>query len=112
MLKVRITGTGTGCAHFYDLRKQLLYGQQREAIAVDEPGAFRLPVFTGYPSEKIGFRADSILDHQIKDLSTFLNQDSFWSNAIEQVNITASKTFEMIPLIGNQVIEFGDGNRL
>lgn len=70
----------------------------------------KLPVFTGYPSEKMGLLADSALDHQIKVLSLFLNQDPFWSNAIEQVNITASKTFEMIPLIGNQVIEFGDGN--
>ena len=70
----------------------------------------KLPVFTGYPSEKMGLRNDSALDHQIKTLSFFLNQDPFWSNAIEQVNITASKTFEMISLIGNQVIEFGDGN--
>ncbi len=70
----------------------------------------KLPVFTGYPSEKMGLHADSALDHQIKALSFFLNQDPFWSGAIEQVNITSSKTFEMIPLIGSQVIEFGDGN--
>jgi cell division protein FtsQ len=70
----------------------------------------KLPLFTGYPSEKIGLHADSALDHQIKSLSLFLNQDPFWTDAIEQVNITSSKTFEMIPLLGNQVIEFGDGN--
>ena len=28
---------------------------------------------------------------------------------IEQVNITPERTFEMVPLIGNHVIEFGDG---
>ncbi|HEY4153919.1 MAG TPA: hypothetical protein VGM24_00775 [Puia sp.] len=70
----------------------------------------RLPVFTGYPAQKMGLHADSALDQQIKSLSSFLNTDAFWSDAIEQVSITPSKTFELIPLIGNQVIEFGDGN--
>jgi cell division protein FtsQ len=72
--------------------------------------ALRLPVFTGYPSDKMGSRADSELDRQVKDLGLFLKRDSFWNQAIEQVNITPSKTFEMTPLIGDQVIEFGDGN--
>jgi cell division protein FtsQ len=80
-------------------------------LPLTNPVPLKLPVFTGYPAEKMGLRADSILDHQIKEISTFLNRDPFWSNAIEQVDITASKTFEMIPLIGNQVIEFGDGNQ-
>lgn len=72
--------------------------------------SLKLPVFTGYPAEKMGSRGDSALDSQIKMLTRFLNEDSFWSDAIQQVNITPAKTFEMVPLIGHQVIEFGDGN--
>jgi cell division protein FtsQ len=70
----------------------------------------KLPVFTGYPAGKTGSSAGSVLDEQIKTLSAFLNGDPFWSSAIEQVNITPARTFELIPLIGNQVIEFGDGH--
>jgi cell division protein FtsQ len=79
-------------------------------MALAERNVFRLPVFTGYPVERLGLRRDSALNRQIKDLAIFLNNDPFWSNQIQEVNISAAKTFRMIPLIGNQVIEFGDGS--
>ena len=79
-------------------------------MAMPEKTAFRLPVFTGYPAEKFGLRKDSAMDHQIRDLAMFLNNDPFWSNQIQEVNINASKTFIMTPLIGNQMIVFGDGS--
>jgi cell division protein FtsQ len=50
------------------------------------------------------------MDHQIRDLALFLSKDPFWSNQIEEVNISSGKTFAMTPLIGNQTIIFGDGN--
>jgi cell division protein FtsQ len=75
-----------------------------------EKTAFRLPVFTGYPAEKFGLRKDSTMDHQIRDLAMFLNRDPFWSNQIQEVNVSASKNFIMTPLIGNQLIYFGDGS--
>jgi cell division protein FtsQ len=79
-------------------------------MAMAERNVFRLPVFTGYPTEKFGLRMDSALTRQIKDLAIFLNRDSFWSSQIQEVNIRPSKTFVMTPLLGNQVIEFGDGS--
>jgi cell division protein FtsQ len=79
-------------------------------MAIPERTVFRLPVFTGYPGEKFGLRRDSALDHQIKDLAMFLNKDPFWSNQIQEVNISTTKTFLMTPLIGNQQIIFGDGS--
>ncbi len=79
-------------------------------MVVPEKTAFRLPVFTGYPVEKFGLRKDSAMDHQIRDLALFLDKDSFWSNQIQEVNISASKTFIMTPLVGNQKIVFGDGS--
>jgi cell division protein FtsQ len=67
-------------------------------------------VFTGYPTDKFGLRRDSALCRQIRNLAVFLNQDSFWCNQVQELNITSFKTFLITPLIGNQVIEFGDGN--
>lgn len=79
-------------------------------MAMPERAVFSLPVFTGYPGEKFGLRRDSALDRQIRDLAIFLNRDPFWSNQIQEVNISATKTFLMTPLIGNQQIVFGDGS--
>jgi cell division protein FtsQ len=81
-------------------------------MALGERNAFRLPVFTGYPSEKFGLRRDSALSHQIRDLAIFLNNNSFWSNQVQEINISSSKTFRLTPLIGNQLIEMGEGNEI
>jgi cell division protein FtsQ len=78
-------------------------------MTVSEKNAFRLPVFTAYPGDKFGLRHDSVLNRQILDLAVFLNGDPFWSNQIQEINISANKTFRMTPLLGNQMIEFGDG---
>ena len=110
ILKVRITERQPEARIFMISGNSCYMDSSGKQLPVIAPMPLKLPVFTGYPAEKIGLRSDSILDHQIKEISAFLNRDPFWSNAIEQVNITPSKTFEMIPLIGNQVIEFGSGN--
>jgi hypothetical protein len=78
-------------------------------MIVSERNAFRLPVFTAYPGDKFGLRHDSVLNRQILDLAVYLNGDPFWSNQIQEINISANKTFRMTPLLGNQMIEFGDG---
>jgi cell division protein FtsQ len=79
-------------------------------MAMAERNVFRLPVFTGYPGDKFGQRRDSSLNRQIMNLAIFLNKDPFWSNQVQEINISNSKTFALTPLIGNQVIEFGDGS--
>jgi cell division protein FtsQ len=71
----------------------------------------KLPVFTGYPSPKIRLHGqDSTLTAQIRGLSGFIRKDPFWMAQIAQVDITPGKTFELIPMIGNHVVGFGDGN--
>ncbi|MFN5478002.1 MAG: cell division protein FtsQ/DivIB, partial [Sphingobacteriales bacterium] len=48
----------------------------------------RLPVFTGFPSEKTKWKgSDSILLNQMKDISLFLAADSFWMAQIDQIDI-------------------------
>lgn len=70
----------------------------------------RLPVFTGFPSEKPKpGGADSALIAQIKQVSAFLLKDPFWMAQIAQVDITPDRKFEMVPTIGNHLIDFGNG---
>jgi cell division protein FtsQ len=70
-----------------------------------------LPVFTGFPDAKNHWRAaDSALAVQVRRLGTVIHKDPFWSAQIAQVDITPARTFEMVPMIGDHLIEFGDGN--
>ncbi len=70
----------------------------------------KLPVFTGFPVQRLRLRgADSVLMKHIKGISQFIREDKFWMAQIAQVDITPSYTFEMIPVVGNHIIEFGNG---
>lgn len=70
----------------------------------------RLPVFTGFPSERTRLsKQDSVVMERVKDIARFLHEHPFWMSQIAQVDITQNRQFELYPLIGNHVIELGDG---
>lgn len=78
-------------------------------LPLSEKFSARLPVFTNFPSDKkVLAKADSNLLMGIKIISLAIQKDSFSMAMIEQVDITAQRSFEMIPKIGNQLIVFGD----
>jgi len=73
----------------------------------------RVQVFTNFPSDKaILARPDSSLLEGIVKLSSFIKTDSFWMAQIAQVNITGDSKFELVPLIGDQLILLGDAEQL
>ncbi len=80
-------------------------------LPLPERLSLKLPVFTNFPAEKMKMHGtDSALSDQVRKLAWYILKDPFWMADIEQVNITPSKTFQLVPMIGNHVIEFGDGN--
>lgn len=109
LLKVRIQERQAAARLFTVTGNSYLIDSSGVQLPLPGRNVFRLPVFTGYPQEKFGLHRDSALDRQIKDLAVFLGDNTFWTNQIQEVHIKADKNFQMIPLIGNQVIEFGDG---
>jgi cell division protein FtsQ len=73
--------------------------------------ATRLPVFTGFPSDKLKLkRSDRLLLEDIKEVSSYLLQEPFWMAQVAQIDITPGRNFEIIPTIGNHIIEFGNGS--
>jgi cell division protein FtsQ len=110
ILKVRIQERQPAARIFTISGSSYLIDSNGVQLSLAPHNVFRLPVFTGYPEEKFGLHKDSALDRQIRDLAIFLDKDPFWSNQIQEVNIVPGKNFRMIPLIGNQVIEFGDAS--
>ena len=79
-------------------------------IPVSNRHAARVPVFTGFPSDaaKLG-KQDSALYRQISDMAHYITKDTFWLAQVEQVVITGDRRFEIIPKLGDHVIEFGEG---
>jgi cell division protein FtsQ len=70
----------------------------------------KLPVFTNFPTGQLNMRrADSLLVLDIEHISDYLLKNEFWLSQIAQIDITPARTMEMVPLIGNHIIEFGDG---
>ncbi|WP_026751282.1 cell division protein FtsQ/DivIB [Sediminibacterium sp. C3] len=67
----------------------------------------RVPVFTGYPISK---KTDTTLMQSVILLSRLMNADSFLTAQIAQVDIVANKKFEMIPVLGEHLIAFGDSS--
>lgn len=73
----------------------------------------RVPVFTGFPSSQpILAKPDSALLNGIVKLALFIQADSFWMAQIAQVNINSQSNFELIPMVGNQLILLGDAELL
>ena len=71
----------------------------------------RVPMFTNFPSDKVPLSApDSLLMKGVVSLGRSITYDSFWRAQIEQVYITPQATFELIPVIGDQTIVFGDAS--
>ena len=71
----------------------------------------RVPMFTNFPSDKVSLSTpDSLLMKGVVSLGRSITYDSFWRAQIEQVYITPQATFELIPVIGDQTIVFGDAS--
>lgn len=72
--------------------------------------SIRLPVFTGFPFNKRHVNhEDSMLIEHIKRISRFIVKDKFWMAQIAQIDITGSRTFELVPTVGRHIIDFGNG---
>lgn len=78
-------------------------------LPLSEKLTARVPVFTGFPFGKKLSAPDSALMKDVIRLSNYIYADSFWNAQIAQVDI-AGNEFEMVPVIGNHIIKFGNAN--
>jgi len=79
-----------------------------QRLPLSESQAAHLLVFTNFPVEKGKLKkADSLLMRQMVEMSTFVNESKFWRAQVQQIDITANRTFELLPLVGKHVVAFG-----
>jgi len=70
--------------------------------------AVSLPVFSNFYISPAGANAqDSLVMERITSLSKFILADPFWMAQIEQVNINADHSFELVTQVGDQAIRLG-----
>ena len=74
----------------------------------------RLPVFTGFTYRRELKRADSSLLKDIVEIAGFINANPFWVSQVAQVYISDELPgeFDMIPVVGNQIVRLGDGKNI
>lgn len=73
----------------------------------------RVPVFTSFPSDKDTLASsDSAMLLSVVKLGKYVMADSFRMALVSQLDILPNANFEMIPAIGDQIIELGDANDL
>lgn len=71
----------------------------------------KLPVFTSFP-EVIGkwSKKDSLVVRQVSAMSEYILHNEFWMAQVAQVSCEPDGSFEIVPMVGNHRIIFGDGN--
>ena len=73
----------------------------------------RVPIFTGFPSDKEKLaKPDSVLLNNIVKMGEYILADSFWMAQVSQIAITPLSNFELIPVIGDHIVEMGNAGDL
>lgn len=82
-------------------------------LPVNANAMARLIVFTSFPSDKkILSKPDSLVLDDIRRIALHISADSFMNAQTAQINITTQRTYEIIPVVGSQVIKIGNAENL
>jgi len=82
-------------------------------LPTNENATARLIVFTSFPSDKKILSApDSLVLNDIKTIAQYINADSFLTAQTAQINITQQRTYEITPVVGDQIIRIGNADSL
>ncbi|WP_372776304.1 cell division protein FtsQ/DivIB [Mangrovibacterium sp.] len=68
------------------------------------------PQFTAHVMLITGRVDEDFVRQQLIPLVSFVNDDNLWKAQIKQIEVASSGELTMIPLVGEQLIEFGDAN--
>jgi cell division protein FtsQ len=107
VLQVRITEREPVARIFTTLGNSFYLDSSGKVLPLSEKLSARVPVFTNFPFGKKLSGPDSALLKDVLSLSNYIYADSFWNAQIAQIDITGDQ-FEMVPVIGDHIIRFGN----
>lgn len=84
--------------------------QDAELLPLSGSFTVRLPVVTNIP-DKNSNRFDSIVSDVAK-LANYIQADSFWQHQVAQIDLTSNGNYEIVTVIGNQILKIGTTNDL
>jgi cell division protein FtsQ len=111
VLQVRITEREPVARIFTAMGNSFYLDSSGKVLPLSEKLSARVPVFTGFPYGKKLSVPDSALLKDVIRLSKYIYADTFWNAQIAQIDITGNE-FDMVPVIGNHIIRFGDASEM
>jgi cell division protein FtsQ len=116
ILKVIVTEREPIARIFTTAGRSFYIDSTTKKMSLSDKMSARVPVFTGFPDKKLWTGNDSALAHDIKTISLFIQQNSFWNSQVSQLDITNCGfncwQFEMVPLIGNHTVRLGNAENI
>lgn len=110
VLKVKVDEREPIARIFTAMGKSFYIDSTGKRLPLSDKLSARLPVFTGFPAEGKKWKAkDRQLIHEIRDLSMYILNNPFWMAQVAQLDITHTREFEIVPTVGNHLVEFGNG---
>ncbi|MGQ0738955.1 MAG: cell division protein FtsQ/DivIB [Bacteroidota bacterium] len=86
--------------------------QAGKKMPLSEKLSARVPVFTGFPEKKALSAKDSALLTEVRLTAQYIISNPFWMSQVAQIDITAERKFEMVPVVGNHLVKLGDGENI
>jgi len=70
-------------------------------------------MFTSFPSDKKKLsKPDSLVMDDVKHIAQYIQKDSFLMAQVAQIDITPQRTYEITPVLGDQLIKIGNADDL
>ncbi|MEP7373038.1 MAG: hypothetical protein ABI675_06570 [Chitinophagaceae bacterium] len=97
--------------------KSFYIDEEEQTMQLSDKRSAKVPVFTGFPDKKMRKDEDSLLLHDVKLTAAFINSHPFWTSQVAQVDMAPSEAdgsweFDMVPVIGNHVVNLGNGENI
>jgi len=97
--------------------KSFYIDDEEQGMQLSDKRSAKLPVFTGLPDKKMRKGNDSLLLHDIKNIAQFINGSPFWTSQVAQIDLARSEAdgsweFDMVPVIGNHIVNLGNGENI
>lgn len=87
-----------------------------QALPLSETTIARVPVFTGFPDKRRWSKGDSALLNDVTTMAQYINQHSFWTAQVAQIDIMACGPdcweFDMVPVAGRHIVKLGNGEQI
>ena len=89
----------------FDINGREFFIDRKGTIIEGMHNAVYLPVASGFITRDMARK-------ELLALATFLHDNRFWNEQIEQIYFTAKKDIILVPRVGNHTVEFGKAEKI